>query len=55
MSHKEFCYWLQGFVELTDWVSPNQYQWQTICNELNKTFENENVTVHMDSEKSSDE
>lgn len=43
MSERDFCYWLQGFVEMTDAESINDEQWRAIKDHLklvmNKTIQ----------------
>lgn len=38
MNEKEFAYWLQGFVELTDSVSITEVQWKMIKEHLSLVF-----------------
>lgn len=39
MTPEQFCFWLNGFVELRDCEAPTQYQWQVICNHLREVFQ----------------
>lgn len=38
MTPEQFCYWLQGYVELTDWTRPDEAHWQSICDHLHAVF-----------------
>lgn len=56
MSHRDFCYWLQGFFELQDnSESPatlTQYQIETIKNHLKLVFNKETPSVFFHAEGS---
>jgi hypothetical protein len=38
MTERDFCYWLQGFVELTQGQTPNPAQWKSIQEHLATVF-----------------
>lgn len=38
MTEQQFCYWLQGFVELNAGFRPTPDQWQSICEHLALCF-----------------
>ena len=38
MSPENFCYWLQGFNEITDGQTPTKEQWEVICKHLLLVF-----------------
>lgn len=38
MNSNDFCYWLQGFVELTGGERPTQEQWESIVEHLGLVF-----------------
>lgn len=38
MTEQQFCYWLQGFVEIMNGQQPNQTQWQVIQDHLKLVF-----------------
>lgn len=38
MNAQEFCYWLNGFVELNDGDHPTPAQWDSICEHLALVF-----------------
>lgn len=39
MDADQFCYWLQGFVELTHTPQPSEAQWQAIKDHLQLVFD----------------
>jgi hypothetical protein len=40
MTPEQFCYWLQGFIELTDGSTPpNVFQWKNVQEHLKLVFE----------------
>lgn len=39
MTDRDFCFWLNGFVELTQGQTPNPAQWKSICEHLKLVFE----------------
>lgn len=41
MQSDAFCYWLQGFVELTETAQPSEAQWQAIKDHLQLVFKKE--------------
>lgn len=38
MNERDFCYWLNGFVELTQGQTPNPAQWKSIKEHLDLVF-----------------
>jgi hypothetical protein len=38
MNERDFCYWLNGFVELTQGQTPNPAQWKSIQEHLGEVF-----------------
>jgi hypothetical protein len=54
MTERDFCYWLQGFVELTQGQTPNPAQWKSIQEHLGEVFKKvtpkvaETVSVKVD-------
>lgn len=38
MTPEQFCYWLQGFAELSPKIAPNPTQWKQIQDHLNTVF-----------------
>lgn len=38
MTSENFCYWLQGYSEVTNGQLPNATQWQVIVDHLNVTL-----------------
>ena len=38
MTHEQFCYWLQGFAELSPATPPTPEQWKSIQEHLALTF-----------------
>jgi hypothetical protein len=38
MTPEQFAYWLNGFVELTEWRQPTPEQWKSICEHLGTVF-----------------
>ncbi|MFM0044108.1 hypothetical protein [Paraburkholderia sediminicola] len=38
MNERDFCYWLNGFVELTQGQTPNPAQWKSIQEHLREVF-----------------
>lgn len=38
MTQEQFCYWIQGFVELSDGAMPSEMQWMTIVDHLKTVF-----------------
>lgn len=41
MDAKQFCYWLQGFAELTNTPQPSEAQWNAIKDHLQLVFKKE--------------
>jgi hypothetical protein len=38
MTAEQFAYWLNGFVELSEWKQPTPEQWKSICEHLGAVF-----------------
>jgi hypothetical protein len=38
MTAEQYAYWLNGFVELTEWKQPTPEQWKSICEHLGTVF-----------------
>lgn len=38
MTAEQFAYWLNGFVELSEWKQPTPEQWKSICEHLGTVF-----------------
>lgn len=38
MTHQDFTYWLNGFVELNNGQCPTPAQWKSICEHLSLVF-----------------
>ncbi|WP_321913566.1 hypothetical protein [Paraburkholderia sp. J11-2] len=49
MNERDFCYWLNGFVELTQGQTPNPAQWKSIKEHLDLVFKK--VTPAVDVEQ----
>lgn len=39
MTAEQFAYWLNGFIELTEWKQPTPEQWKSICEHVGTVFE----------------
>lgn len=39
MTERDFCFWLHGFMELTQGQTPNPAQWKSICEHMDLVFE----------------
>jgi len=50
MTSEQFCYWLQGFVEITG-QQPTKKQWQDITNHLKTVFNKVTPDIKKDGEK----
>lgn len=48
MNSRDFCYWLQGFFEVSETTEINQHQFQIIKNHLNMVFKHEIDPSHGD-------
>lgn len=48
MTERDFCYWLQGFVELTQGQTPNPAQWKSIQEHLGEVFKKVTPPVGME-------
>lgn len=38
MTAEQYAYWLNGFIELTEWKQPTPEQWKSICEHLVTVF-----------------
>lgn len=38
MTSEQFAYWLNGFIELSEWKQPTPEQWKSICEHLKTVF-----------------
>lgn len=38
MTPEQFAYWLNGFIELSEWKQPTPEQWKSICEHLKTVF-----------------
>lgn len=47
MTAEQYAYWLNGFVELTEWKQPTPEQWKSICEHLGTVFNKVTPTIHV--------
>ena len=45
MTPEQFCYWMQGFVELSGGNPPTTQQWQSISEHLQQVFKKKTPTM----------
>lgn len=45
MTPEQFCYWMQGFVELSGGCAPTSEQWKSIGDHLQQVFNKKTPTV----------
>lgn len=48
MNERDFCYWLQGFVELTEADNISPEQWQAVKDHLKLVFEKKTPVYHFE-------